>query len=63
MLYASSRSGVLATAEKNAGVVCAKRIEAGDPAEITQQSVWEEFYPRVEVDKRGFDRPKRPGRR
>lgn len=39
-----------------------KKIEASDPEELSQESIEEEFKPKVEV-KRAFDRPKRPGRR
>ncbi|KFY17748.1 hypothetical protein V492_00416 [Pseudogymnoascus sp. VKM F-4246] len=62
MLYASSRQGVIAVAEKGAALKIVKKIEASDPDELSPESIEEEFKPKVEV-KKAFDRPKRPGRR
>ena len=49
-------------AEKEAGLKIEKKLEASGPEEITEGGIEEEFRDRVEV-KRGFDRPRRPGRR
>lgn len=62
MLYASSRQGVIAVAEKGAALKIVKKIEASDPDELSPKSIEEEFKPKVET-KKAFDRPKRPGRR
>lgn len=62
MLYASSRMGVIAVAEKGAALKIVKKIEASDPDELSPESIEEEFKPKVET-KKAFDRPKRPGRR
>ncbi|OBT58935.1 hypothetical protein VE04_00858 [Pseudogymnoascus sp. 24MN13] len=62
MLYASSRQGVIAVAEKGAALKVVKKIEASDPDELSPESIEEEFKPKVET-KKAFDRPKRPGRR
>ncbi|KAI9691566.1 MAG: Twinfilin-1 [Bathelium mastoideum] len=62
MLYASSRSSVIALASSEAGIEVAKRFEATNPDEITAQTLYEEFHPKQE-QKSGFARPKRPGRR
>jgi twinfilin-like protein len=62
MVYASSRSWVLQVAEQQAGLKVEKKLETSEPSEITAETVREEFEPRVEV-KRGFERPRRPGRR
>lgn len=61
MVYASSRAYVVTVAEKE-GLTIDKKMEASDPDEITENSLEEEFKPKVEV-KKAFDRPKRPGRR
>ena len=66
MVYASSRSGVLEAA-KSAGVDVSKRLEAGDPTEVTEQRLNDEAGVSGAADagaaKSGFARPKRPGRR
>jgi twinfilin-like protein len=62
MLYASSRLGVTAYAEQEAGITIAKKLEASEPGELSEEAIEEEFRPKVEV-KRAFDRPRRPGRR
>ncbi|KAK6517961.1 Twinfilin-1 [Arthrobotrys conoides] len=61
MLYASSRSSVLAIAERDAGLTIAKKLESGDP-DISEQQLAEEFQPKTE-QKQAFQRPKRPGRK
>jgi twinfilin-like protein len=62
MVYASSRSWVVRIAETEAGLAIEKKLEMSDPDEITESTIEEEFRPKVEV-KKGFDRPKRPGRK
>lgn len=62
MLYASSRGGILAVSEKDAGLKIAKKLEVSDTEDLSEGSIEEEFKPKVEV-KRAFERPKRPGRR
>jgi twinfilin-like protein len=64
MLYAASRTNVIALAQKEAGLKVAKRIEATNPGEVTEGVVLEEFKGEEKVEeKKGFARPKRPGRR
>lgn len=62
MLYAASRNAVINLIAPEAGVTISKKMEAGDPDEVTEAALVEEFAPKVEV-KKTFDRPKRPGRR
>lgn len=63
MVYASSRNNVVSLAKEN-GLEVSKRIEAGEPEDITESRLKEEMDPKVEVEtKSGFARPKRPGRR
>ncbi|KPI39429.1 Twinfilin [Cyphellophora attinorum] len=70
MVYASSRSGVLEAA-KSEGVEVSKRLEAGDPEEITAQRLDEEVAAAgggnaesgTSTPRGGFSRPKRPGKR
>ncbi|KAF2875125.1 hypothetical protein BDV95DRAFT_538601 [Massariosphaeria phaeospora] len=63
MLYAASRSNVIALAQGEAGLKVAKRIEAADPKEVTGEVVEEEFESARVEEKRGFAKPKKPGRR
>ncbi|RMJ25671.1 Actin monomer binding protein [Aspergillus sp. HF37] len=62
MLYASSRANVIGTAEDQ-GLKISKKIEGSSPDEITGARLNEEINPSVdEGPKRGFARPRRPGR-
>ncbi|OCK81072.1 actin monomer binding protein-like protein [Lepidopterella palustris CBS 459.81] len=65
MLYAASRNSVIQIAQTQAGLAIAKKIEASNPDEVTEQVVEDEFrVPEAEVPaKTGFARPKRPGKR
>lgn len=60
MLYPLMKKTVLAIAEKS-GLQPQKRFEVAEPSEITEEVVFAELHPNVEV-KKGFNRPKRPGR-
>ncbi|MCJ1334515.1 Twinfilin-1 [Thelotrema lepadinum] len=62
MMYASSRAGIIAAANSEAGIDISKKMEATMPSEITSSVVHEEFHPKVE-QKQAFSRPKRPGKR
>lgn len=63
MVYASSRNNIVSLA-KDEGLDVSKRIEAGEPDDITESRLREEMEPKVEAEtKQGFARPKRPGRR
>ena len=62
MLYAASRRSVVQVATEQAGLKVEKRVEAGGPEDISEDSVLEDLHPRVEV-KKAFERPKRPGRK
>ncbi|KAL1979928.1 hypothetical protein VTN96DRAFT_4884 [Rasamsonia emersonii] len=62
MLYASTRRIAIDIGETE-GLKVSKKIEASSPDEITQARLHEEVYPpQDEGPKRGFARPKRPGR-
>lgn len=61
MMYPLMKKAVLATAEKEAGVVPEKRFEVEEPSEITEQMVMDDLHPKVSV-RQGFSRPKRPGK-
>lgn len=63
MLYAASRANVIGHAEKEGGLKIAKRIEATNPDEITEQVITDEFKTAAVEEKKGFAKPKRPGRR
>ncbi|KAL1965710.1 hypothetical protein VTN77DRAFT_5210 [Rasamsonia byssochlamydoides] len=62
MLYASTRRIAIDIAETE-GLNGLKKIEASSPDEITEARLHEEIHPpQDEGPKRGFARPKRPGR-
>lgn len=61
MLYPLMKRAVLTAAETETGIKVDKKFEVEDPSEITDASVLGELHPQVEV-KKGFSRPKRPGR-
>ncbi|ORY10458.1 twinfilin-1 [Clohesyomyces aquaticus] len=62
MLYAASRGNVIALAQQQ-GLSVAKRIEATNPEEVTEGVIREEFKTEQVEEKKGFAKPKRPGRR
>lgn len=61
MIYASSSRSAQQLAESEAGLAIEKRLEAGSPEDISQESIDSDLHPKVEV-KKSFARPKRPGR-
>lgn len=61
MIYASSSRSAQQLAESEAGLVIEKRLEAGSPEDISQESIDSDLHPKTEV-KKAFARPKRPGR-
>lgn len=61
MLYPLMKRAVLEVAKSECGLEIEKKFEVEEPSEITEDSVLEELHPKVEVRK-GFSRPKRPGR-
>ena len=71
MLYASSRLTVMTIASAEAEIEVTKKLEAGTPEEITESVIVEEMEPESKskgtaegaAKGRGFERPKRPGRR
>ena len=62
MLYAASSRSAQQMAEAEAGLRIERKIEASEPGDVTRESVEGDLHPVAEV-KRGFERPKRPGRR
>lgn len=63
MLYAASRSNVISLAQNDGGLKVAKRIEATNPDEVTEQVIADEFKTEEREEKKGFAKPKRPGRK
>lgn len=61
MMYPLMKRAVLEIASKECGLEVDKKFEVEEPNEITEASILEELHPKVEV-KKGFSRPKRPGR-
>lgn len=62
MLYASSSRSAVQIAETEASLTIAKRIEASDPGDLTEESIQGDLHPKVET-KKAFERPRRPGRK
>jgi len=63
MLYAASRSNVITLAQNEGGLKVAKRIEATNPDEVTEQVIVDEFKSAAAEEKKSFAKPKRPGRK
>lgn len=63
MLYAASRGNVVSLAQNDAGLKVAKKLEATNPDEVTEQVVTDEFKVEAPTEAKGFAKPKRPGRR
>lgn len=63
MLYAASRGNVVSLAQNEGGLKVVKKLEAGDPVEVSEQVILEEFKVEEKVESKGFAKPKRPGRR
>jgi twinfilin-like protein len=63
MLYAASRGNVVALAQNEGGLKVAKKIEATNPDEVTEEVILDEFKDEAKEVKTGFAKPKRPGRR
>ncbi|KAF2819404.1 actin depolymerizing protein [Ophiobolus disseminans] len=63
MLYAASRGNVVSLAQNEAGLKVAKKLEATNPDEVTEQIIADEFKSEEKEEKKGFAKPKRPGRR
>ncbi|KAI0201374.1 actin depolymerizing protein [Astrocystis sublimbata] len=61
MIYPLQKRAVLTMAEKECACTAEKKFEVEDPSEITEETVLEELFPKVET-KTAFRRPKRPGR-
>lgn len=62
MLYAASSRSAGQVAEAEAGLKIDKKIEAGEPGDVSEESINDDLHPKAEV-KKAFDRPKRPGRK
>jgi twinfilin-like protein len=63
MIYAASRGNVVSLAQDEAGLKVAKKLEATNPDEVTEQVILEEFKEEAKEEKKGFAKPKRPGRK
>lgn len=62
-MYSTSKKFTQLIAEQKAGVVVAKSLEATDFEDLSEQSLAQEFGVEEKAEKKGFSRPKRPGRR
>jgi twinfilin-like protein len=63
MLYAASRGNVVSLAQGEGGLKVVKKLEATNPEEVSEQVILEEFKEEAKEEKKGFARPKRPGRK
>lgn len=60
-MYPLMKRAVLELASSECGLNVEKKFEVEEPNEITEETVLADLHPKVEV-KKGFSRPKRPGR-
>jgi twinfilin-like protein len=63
MIYAASRGNVVSLAQGEGGLKVVKKLEVADPEEVSEQVVLEEFKVEEKEEKKGFAKPKRPGRK
>jgi twinfilin-like protein len=63
MIYAASRGNVVSLAQNEGGLKVVKKLEATNPDEVTEAVILEEFKVEEKEEKKGFAKPKRPGRR
>lgn len=63
MIYAASRGNVVSLAQNEGGLKVAKKLEATNPDEVTEQVILDEFKVEAAPEAKGFAKPKRPGRR
>jgi twinfilin-like protein len=63
MLYAASRGNVVSLAQGEGGLKVVKKLEATNPDEVSEKVILEEFKVEEKEEKKGFAKPKRPGRR
>ncbi|KAH8724284.1 hypothetical protein GQ44DRAFT_654988 [Phaeosphaeriaceae sp. PMI808] len=63
MIYAASRGNVVGLAQNEGGLKIAQKMEATNPEEVTEGKLLAEFREEEKGEKKGFARPKRPGKR
>ncbi|GAO48793.1 actin depolymerizing protein [Saitoella complicata NRRL Y-17804] len=63
MIYSSTRNFVVVNAEKEAGLVIVKKIEANELEDVGEKELMGEIYPKAEGEKKAFSRPRAPGRK
>jgi twinfilin-like protein len=67
MVYSTGKSWMRVVAERDAGLVIGRSLEATEPSEITVEMLGgggsEEVVAETKPSNSGFARPKRPGRR
>lgn len=63
MMYSTSKKFTQMIAEQKAGVVVTKSLEATEFEDLSEEALAKEFGVDEKAEKKGFARPKRPGRR
>eukprot|EP00048_Salpingoeca_helianthica_P022123 m.16491 g.16491 ORF g.16491 m.16491 type:complete len:355 (+) comp6909_c0_seq1:17-1081(+) len=62
MLYSSCKGPLISNLEADLGLEFVKKLEVGEPSDLTHDWLYEQLHPPVNVVKAKFDRPKKPGR-
>ncbi|XP_076469424.1 twinfilin-1-like [Babylonia areolata] len=63
MLYSSCKSPLVDHIQIHLGIPLAKKMEVDDPNELTEENIYDEIHPKVNVARQAFARPKGPAGR
>ncbi|KAL8594720.1 hypothetical protein ACOMHN_051666 [Nucella lapillus] len=63
MLYSSCKSPLVDMIENEIGITLAKKLEIDDPKELSEEAIYDEVHPKVNVARQAFAKPKGPGGR
>lgn len=63
MLYSSCKSPLVDFIENQIGVPLSKKLEIDDPKELTEEFIYDEVHPKVNVARQAFAKPKGPAGR
>ncbi|XP_076448185.1 twinfilin-2-A-like isoform X2 [Babylonia areolata] len=63
MLFSSCKSPLVDYIEKDIGIPLAKKLEIDDPSELTEEYIYDEVHPKVNVARQAFAKPKGPAGR
>lgn len=63
MLFSSCKSPLVDMLERDIGIPLAKKLEIDDPSELTEEFIYDEVHPKVNVARQAFAKPKGPAGR